>query len=211
MSTIKSQLNPRSAEFKSNAERMQALVDDLKEKVALISLGGDAEARERHLKRGKLLPRERVRSLLDPGSAFLEIGQLAAWGMYGGDVHAASMICGVGRASGRECGMVEHGATIKGGTYYPMTVKKHLRAQEIAAQNRLPCIYLVDSGGGFLPEQDNVFPDREHFGRIFFNIANMSAAGIPQIACVMGSCTAGGAYVPAMSDESIIVKGQGTI
>jgi 3-methylcrotonyl-CoA carboxylase beta subunit len=208
---LDSELNPRSAEFKANAERMRALVEDLKQKVALVSLGGDAEAREKHLKRGKLLPRERVRRLLDPGSPFLEIGQLAAWGMYGGDVHSASMICGIGRVSGRECVIVANDATIKGGTYYPMTVKKHLRAQEVAAQNRLPCIYLVDSGGGYLPEQDNVFPDREHFGRIFFNIANMSAAGIPQIACVMGSCTAGGAYVPAMSDESIIVKGQGTI
>jgi 3-methylcrotonyl-CoA carboxylase beta subunit len=158
-----------------------------------------------------MLPRERVRTLLDPGSPFLEVGQLAAWAMYSGDVHSASMICGVGRVSGRECVIVANDATIKGGTYYPMTVKKHLRAQEIAAQNRMPCIYLVDSGGGFLPEQDNVFPDREHFGRIFFNIANMSAARIPQIACVMGSCTAGGAYVPAMSDEAIIVKGQGTI
>jgi 3-methylcrotonyl-CoA carboxylase beta subunit len=208
---IKSQVNPRSAEFRANAERMRALVTDLKEKVSRISLGGDEESRKRHLARGKLLPRERVRKLLDPGSPFLEIGQLAAWDMYGGDVHSASIICGVGRVSGRECVIVANDATIKGGTYYPMTVKKHLRAQEIAAQNRLPCIYLVDSGGGFLPEQDNVFPDREHFGRIFFNIANLSAAGVPQIACVMGSCTAGGAYVPAMSDESIIVKGQGTI
>jgi 3-methylcrotonyl-CoA carboxylase beta subunit len=211
MPAIKSQINPRSAEFRANAERMQSLVKDLREKVALVSVGGDEEARQRHLKRGKLLPRERVRTLLDPGSPFLEIGQLAAWGMYGGDVHSASMICGIGRVSGRECVIVANDATIKGGTYYPMTVKKHLRAQEVAAQNRLPCIYLVDSGGGYLPEQDNVFPDREHFGRIFFNIANMSAAGIPQIACVMGSCTAGGAYVPAMSDESIIVRGQGTI
>jgi 3-methylcrotonyl-CoA carboxylase beta subunit len=208
---LKSQLNPRSEEFKANAERMRGLVDDLKEKVAIVSRGGDDEAREKHLKRGKLLPRERVRSLLDPGSPFLEVGQLAAWGMYSGDVHSASMICGVGRVSGRECVIVANDATIKGGTYYPMTVKKHLRAQEIAAQNRLPCIYLVDSGGGYLPEQDAVFPDREHFGRIFFNIANMSAAGIAQIACVMGSCTAGGAYVPAMSDEAIIVRGQGTI
>ncbi|TAK88469.1 MAG: methylcrotonoyl-CoA carboxylase [Betaproteobacteria bacterium] len=190
---------------------MQALVGDLREQVARVSLGGDEQAREKHLKRGKLLPRERVRRLLDPGSPFLEIGQLAAWGMYSGDVHSASIICGVGRVSGRECVIVANDATIKGGTYYPMTVKKHLRAQEIAAQNRLPCIYLVDSGGAHLPEQDNVFPDREHFGRIFYNIANMSAAGIPQIACVMGSCTAGGAYVPAMSDESIIVRGQGTI
>jgi len=208
---IKSRLDPRAEEFKANAERMRGLVSDLKEKIATVSLGGDQAARDRHTKRGKLLPRERVNKLLDPGSPFLEVGQLAAWGMYGGDVHSASMIAGVGRVSGRECVIVANDATIKGGTYYPMTVKKHLRAQEIAAQNRLPCIYLVDSGGGFLPEQDNVFPDREHFGRIFFNIANLSAAGIPQIACVMGSCTAGGAYVPAMSDESIIVKGQGTI
>jgi 3-methylcrotonyl-CoA carboxylase beta subunit len=211
MSAIESQLNSRSAEFKTNAERMRTLVADLKEKVSLVTVGGDQAARDKHLARGKLLPRERVRRLLDPGSPFLEIGQLAAWGMYGGDVHSASMICGVGRVSARECVIVANDATIKGGTYYPMTVKKHLRAQEVAAQNRLPCIYLVDSGGGYLPEQDNVFPDREHFGRIFFNIANLSAAGIPQIACVMGSCTAGGAYVPAMSDETIIVRGQGTI
>jgi len=208
---IKSKLDPRSDEFKANAARMRGLVSDLKEKIATVSIGGDQAARDRHTGRGKLLPRERVNKLLDPGSPFLEVGQLAAWGMYSGDVHSASMITGVGRVSGRECVIVANDATIKGGTYYPMTVKKHLRAQEIAAQNRLPCIYLVDSGGGFLPEQDNVFPDREHFGRIFFNIANMSAAGIPQIACVMGSCTAGGAYVPAMSDEAIIVKGQGTI
>jgi 3-methylcrotonyl-CoA carboxylase beta subunit len=208
---IKSQLNPRSEEFRANAERMRGLVADLKEKTDKVAMGGDEKAREKHLARGKLLPRDRVRGLLDPGSPFLEIGQLAAWGMYGGDVHSASMICGIGRVSGRECVIVANDATIKGGTYYPMTVKKHLRAQEIAAQSRLPCIYLVDSGGGFLPEQDNVFPDREHFGRIFYNIANMSAAGIPQIACVMGSCTAGGAYVPAMSDETVIVKGQGTI
>ena len=211
MAVLRSQVNPRSAEFRANAERMQALVQDLRDKVAVVSQGGDAQAREKHLGRGKLLPRERVRTLLDPGSPFLEIGQLAAWGMYTGDVHSASMICGIGRVSGRECVIVANDATIKGGTYYPMTVKKHLRAQEIAAQNRLPCIYLVDSGGGYLPEQDNVFPDREHFGRIFFNIANLSAAGIPQIACVMGSCTAGGAYVPAMADETVIVRGQGTI
>src|SRR3954467_956929 len=211
MSVIKSQINARSAEFRANAERMKALVDDLKQKVAAASVGGDKSARDKHTARGKMLPRERVRTLLDPGSPFLEIGQLAAYGMYSGDVHSASIICGVGRVSGRECVIVANDATIKGGTYYPITVKKHLRAQEVAAQNNLPCIYLVDSGGGFLPEQDNVFPDREHFGRIFYNIANMSAAGIPQIACGMGSCTAGGAYVPAMSDESIIVKGQGTI
>jgi 3-methylcrotonyl-CoA carboxylase beta subunit len=211
MSTLKSQLNTRSPEFRANTERMGALVSDLREKVAIVAQGGDAAAREKHLSRGKMLPRERVHTLLDPGSPFLEIGQLAAWGMYSGDVHSASIICGIGRVSGRECVIVANDATIKGGTYYPMTVKKHLRAQEVAAQNRLPCIYLVDSGGGYLPEQDSVFPDREHFGRIFFNIANMSADGIAQIACVMGSCTAGGAYVPAMSDESIIVRGQGTI
>jgi 3-methylcrotonyl-CoA carboxylase beta subunit len=211
MPAIHSRLNARSEEFRANAERMRGLVADLREKVGLAARGGPEEARAKHAARGKLLPRERVRTLLDPGSPFLEIGQLAAYGMYSGDVHSASMICGVGRVSGRECVIVANDATIKGGTYYPMPVKKHLRAQEVAAQNRLPCIYLVDSGGGFLPEQDNVFPDREHFGRIFFNIANMSAAGIPQIAVVMGSCTAGGAYVPAMSDESIIVKGQGTI
>src|SRR6185503_342976 len=180
-------------------------------KVAKAALGGDEAARAKHTARGKLLARERVRTLLDPGSPFLEIGQLAAWGMYGGDVPSASIITGVGRISGRECVVVANDATVKGGTYYPITVKKHLRAQEIAAQNRLPCVYLVDSGGAFLPEQDSVFPDREHFGRIFYNIANMTAAGIPQISCVMGSCTAGGAYVPAMSDESIIVRGQGTI
>ncbi len=201
MTAIKSQLRTRSPEFRANAERIKSLVQDLKEKVATVSVGGDEAARRKHLDRGKMLPRERVRTLLDPGSPFLEVGQLAAWGMYGGDVHSASMICGIGRVCGRECVIVANDATIKGGTYYPMTVKKHLRAQEIASQNRLPCIYLVDSGGGYLPEQDDVFPDREHFGRIFFNIANLSAAGIPQIACVMGSCTAGGAYVPAMSDE----------
>jgi 3-methylcrotonyl-CoA carboxylase beta subunit len=211
MSAISSQLNPRSAEFRANAERMSGLVADLKAKVSIVTQGGDKVARDKHLSRGKMLPRERVRNLLDPGSPFLEIGQLAAWGMYTGDVHSASIICGIGRVSGRECVVVANDATIKGGTYYPMTVKKHLRAQEVAAQNRLPCVYLVDSGGGYLPEQDNVFPDREHFGRIFYNIANMSAAGIPQIACVMGSCTAGGAYVPAMSDETVIVRGQGTI
>ena len=211
MPAIRSRLNPRAAEFRANAERMRTLVADLRAKVAQAARGGPEEARAKHAARGKLLPRERVRTLLDPGAPFLEVGQLAAYGMYGGDVHSASIICGVGRVSGRECVIVANDATIKGGTYYPLTVKKHLRAQEIAAQNRLPCIYLVDSGGGFLPEQDNVFPDREHFGRIFFNIANLSAAGIPQIAAVMGSCTAGGAYVPAMADESIIVRGQGTI
>ena len=211
MAGFKSRLDSRSAGFKGNAQRMRGLVEDLRAQVARVTEGGDEQARARHVARGKLLARERVRTLLDPGSPFLEIGQLAAWGMYGGDVPSASIVTGIGRVSGRECVIVANDATVKGGTYYPMTVKKHLRAQEIALQNRLPCIYLVDSGGAFLPEQDNVFPDREHFGRIFFNQANMSAAGIPQIACVMGSCTAGGAYVPAMSDESIIVKGQGTI
>jgi 3-methylcrotonyl-CoA carboxylase beta subunit len=208
---IRSQLNPRAEEFRANEARMRALVGDLRAKVAKVALGGDESARAKHTARGKLLARERVRTLLDPGSPFLEIGQLAAWDMYGGDVPSASIITGVGRISGRECVVVANDATVKGGTYYPITVKKHLRAQEIAAQNRLPCVYLVDSGGAFLPEQDSVFPDREHFGRIFYNIANMTAAGIPQISCVMGSCTAGGAYVPAMSEETVIVKGQGTI
>jgi len=208
---LRSKLNPRGAEFRANAEHMRGLVTDLREKAATVTLGGSEAARRKHTDRGKMLPRERVLNLLDPGSPFLEIGQLAGWGMYSGDVHSGSIICGIGRVSGRECIVVANDATIKGGTYYPITVKKHLRAQEVAAQNSLPCIYLVDSGGGHLPEQDDVFPDREHFGRIFYNIANLSAAGIPQIACVMGSCTAGGAYVPAMSDETIIVKGQGTI
>ncbi|MBI3370441.1 MAG: methylcrotonoyl-CoA carboxylase [Betaproteobacteria bacterium] len=211
MTGFKSQLNPRSAEFKGNARRMRALTEDLRARVARATAGGDEQARAKHVARGKLLPRERVRTLLDPGSPFLEIGQLAACGMYGDEAPGAGIITGIGRVSGRECMVVANDATVKGGTYFPMTVKKHLRAQEIAVQNRLPCIYLVDSGGANLPNQDEVFPDREHFGRIFFNQANMSAAGIPQIACVMGSCTAGGAYVPAMSDESIIVKGQGTI
>ena len=211
MAVIKSRLNPRSEEFRANERRIRDLVEDLRQKAAAISAGGDEAARQKHIARGKLLVRDRVRTLLDPGSPFLEIGQLAAYGMYGGEVPTASIVTGIGRIAGRECVIVANDATVKGGTYYPMTVKKHLRAQEVALQNRLPCVYLVDSGGAFLPEQDNVFPDREHFGRIFYNQANMSAAGIPQIACVMGSCTAGGAYVPAMSDESIIVKGQGTI
>jgi 3-methylcrotonyl-CoA carboxylase beta subunit len=208
---LRSQLNVRSAEFRANAARTRGLVADLAAKVARIALGGDEEARARHLARGKLLPRERVRMLLDPGSPFLEIGQLAACGMYGDEAPGAGIICGIGRVSGRECMVVCNDATVKGGTYFPMTVKKHLRAQEIAAQNRLPTIYLVDSGGANLPNQDEVFPDREHFGRIFFNIANLSAARIAQIACVMGSCTAGGAYVPAMADEAVIVRQQGTI
>ncbi|MGB7540810.1 MAG: carboxyl transferase domain-containing protein [Burkholderiales bacterium] len=211
MPVIKSKLDPRAQEFQGNARAMAALVADLRDRVDRVALGGDEQARAKHVARGKLLPRERVRLLLDPGSPFLELSQLAALGMYDGEAPAAGVITGIGRISGQECVVVVNDATVKGGTYYPMTVKKHLRAQEIALQNRLPCIYLVDSGGAFLPEQDNVFPDREHFGRIFYNQANLSAAGIPQIAAVMGSCTAGGAYVPAMSDETIIVKGQGTI
>jgi 3-methylcrotonyl-CoA carboxylase beta subunit len=190
---------------------MHALVDDLRTKVETISLGGNEKARDKHVARGKLLPRERIRLLLDVGSPFLELSQFAAWDMYGGDVPAAGIICGIGRVSGRECLIIANDATVKGGTYYPLTIKKHLRAQTIAEQNHLPCIYLVDSGGAFLPKQDEVFPDREHFGRIFYNQANMSGKGIPQIAVVMGSCTAGGAYVPAMADESIIVKNQATI
>ena len=211
MPAFKSRIDTRSEDFKANAAFLQSQVDDLRARAAEIALGGDAKSRERHAARGKLLPRERVDGLLDPGSPFLEIGQLAAYGMYDGEAPAAGMIAGIGRVHGQECMIVANDATVKGGTYYPMTVKKHLRAQEIAMQNRLPCIYLVDSGGAFLPKQDDVFPDREHFGRIFFNQANMSAQGIAQIAVVMGSCTAGGAYVPAMSDETIIVKNQGTI
>ncbi len=211
MPVLKSSINPRSAEFQANQASMQGLVADLQGKVAQVKEGGGSAAREKHLARGKLLPRDRVRTLLDLGSPFLEVGQLAAWGMYKNEVPSAGLICGIGRVSGRECMIVANDATVKGGTYFPMTVKKHLRAQEIALQNNLPCVYLVDSGGANLPNQDEVFPDRDHFGRIFFNQANMSAAGIPQIAVVMGSCTAGGAYVPAMSDESIIVRKQGTI
>ena len=211
MPALTSRIDTRSSDFRSNAAFLQSQVDDWRAKAAQIALGGDAKSRERHAARGKLLPRERVDGLLDPGSPFLEIGQLAAYGMYDGEAPAAGMIAGIGRVHGQECMIVANDATVKGGTYYPMTVKKHLRAQEIAMQNRLPCIYLVDSGGAFLPRQDDVFPDREHFGRIFFNQATMSAQGIAQIAVVMGSCTAGGAYVPAMSDETIIVKNQGTI
>ncbi len=211
MSIIKSKINARSEEFAANREAMQALVDDLRRRVATVKEGGGEEARARHLARGKLLPRDRIRVLLDVGSPFLELSQLAAHGMYDDQVPAAGIITGIGRVSGRECMIVANDATVKGGTYYPITVKKHLRAQEIAEQNRLPCIYLVDSGGANLPNQDEVFPDRDHFGRIFYNQANMSAQGIPQLAVVMGSCTAGGAYVPAMADESIIVKEQGTI
>jgi 3-methylcrotonyl-CoA carboxylase beta subunit len=211
MTAIKSSVSLTGATFKSNAAAMTALVDELRSRLATSALGGDERSRKRHTERGKLLPRERVERLIDPGSPFLELSPLAAYGMYDGDIHAAGIITGIGRVSGRECVIVCNDATIKGGTYYPMTVKKHLRAQEIARENRLPCIYLVDSGGANLPNQAEIFPDKEHFGRIFFNQANMSALGIPQIASVMGSCTAGGAYVPAMSDETIIVKGQGTI
>src|SRR5438552_3901412 len=211
MGAIRSKLDPGSEEFQANARAMAALVAALRAKVERAAQGGDEPARAKHTARGELLPRERLRLLLDPGSPFLELSQLAAFGMYEDEAPGAGIITGVGRVSGRECVVVVNDATVKGGTYYPITVKKHLRAQEIALQNRLPCLYLVDSGGAFLPEQDKVFPDREHFGRIFYNQAIMSAAGVPQIAAVMGSCTAGGAYVPAMSDESIIVKGQGTI
>ncbi|TWG99355.1 3-methylcrotonyl-CoA carboxylase beta subunit [Mesorhizobium sp. J18] len=211
MSVIQSQVSPSSEAFRTNASRMEALLAELRETAAIIERGGPQEARERHVARGKLLPRERLAQLLDPGAPFLEIGQFAAWDMYGGDIASAGMIAGIGRVEGKEVMIVVNDATVKGGTYYPMTVKKHLRAQEIARENNLPCIYLVDSGGANLPNQDSVFPDREHFGRIFYNQANMSAAGIPQIACVMGSCTAGGAYVPAMSDETIMVRNQATI
>jgi 3-methylcrotonyl-CoA carboxylase beta subunit len=211
MTVLTTLLDRRSEVFAANAAAMRGLVADLRERVAAIEEGGGAEARRRHLGRGKLLPRERVRALLDPGSPFLELSQLAAYGMYDGEVPAAGLVTGIGRIMGRECVVVANDATVKGGTYFPITVKKHLRAQEIAGENRLPCLYLVDSGGAFLPAQDEVFPDREHFGRIFYNQARLSAAGVPQIALVMGSCTAGGAYVPAMSDESVIVRGQGTI
>jgi len=211
MSVIKSKLKTSSAEFKAAVEGMRAQVEELGARLARAREGGDAAARARHEGRGKLLPRERVTALLDPGAPFLELSPLAAWEVYDEPVPAAGIITGVGRVSGRDCVIVANDATVKGGTYYPLTVKKHLRAQEIALENRLPCIYLVDSGGAHLPSQDEVFPDREHFGRIFYNQANLSAAGIAQIACVMGSCTAGGAYVPAMADEAIIVKNQGTI
>ncbi len=216
MTTLETKLNARSADFQANAAAMQALVDDLAAQVAKAAAGGGEAARAKHTARGKLLPRDRVQMLLDPGTPFLEIAPLAAHAMYlnkdgVGDAPCAGVIAGIGRVSGVDCMIVCNDATVKGGTYYPMTVKKHLRAQEIAMQNHLPCIYLVDSGGANLPNQDDVFPDRDHFGRIFYNQANMSANGIAQIAVVMGSCTAGGAYVPAMSDETIIVKNQGTI
>jgi 3-methylcrotonyl-CoA carboxylase beta subunit len=211
MHPIESLLDTRSDEFKANALAMAALVEDLRAKVARAAAGGGEAARAKHIARGKLPPRERVDALLDPGTAFLELSPLAAQGMYDDEAPCAGLITGIGRIAGVECVIVCNDATVKGGSYYPITVKKHLRAQEVAQQNRLPCVYLVDSGGANLPTQDEVFPDRDHFGRIFFNQANLSAQGVPQIAVVMGSCTAGGAYVPAMSDESIIVKEQGTI
>ncbi|MHB2168091.1 carboxyl transferase domain-containing protein [Alsobacter sp. R-9] len=211
MAVLTTSVDSRSAAFRANAEQWEALAADLREKRAEAALGGPPKARERHLGRGKLLPRDRVTRLIDPGSPFLEIGALAAHGMYEDAIHGAGMIAGIGRVEGREVMVVCNDSTIKGGTYYPMTVKKHLRAQEIARENRLPCVYLVDSGGANLPHQTDVFPDREHFGRIFYNQATLSSLGIPQIAVVMGSCTAGGAYVPAMSDETVIVRRQGTI
>ena len=211
MEVLRSTVDPASDKFKGNEVAMRALVEDLASRHARVLEGGPASARERHRGRGKMLPRERVAALIDPGSPFLELSALAADGLYGAEVPAAGIITGIGRIEGRECVVIANDATVKGGTYYPMTVKKHIRAQEIAEQNRLPCLYLVDSGGANLPHQDEVFPDREHFGRIFYNQARMSAKGVAQVAVVMGSCTAGGAYVPAMSDETIIVKEQGTI
>ena len=211
MSMIVSQIDPRSAEFQASATQLRAVTDDLQRELIRSAEGGGVKAREKHEARGKLLPRERIRALLDPGSPFLELSALAAHGMYDDAAPAAGIITGIGRVNGIEVVVVANDATVKGGTYFPMTVKKHLRAQEVALENHLPCVYLVDSGGAFLPLQDEVFPDREHFGRIFYNQARMSALNIPQIAVVMGSCTAGGAYVPAMSDETIIVREQGTI
>ncbi|HLQ86411.1 MAG TPA: carboxyl transferase domain-containing protein, partial [Salinisphaeraceae bacterium] len=211
MSIIESKIRTGSDAYRANHEAMQALVDELRTITAQTAVGGSESARKRHAERGKLPARERIDRLLDPGSPFLELSPLAAHGMYGGDIAAAGIVTGVGRVQGRECVIVANDATVKGGTYFPITVKKHLRAQEVALDNHLPCVYLVDSGGAYLPLQDQVFPDREHFGRIFYNQANLSSQGIPQIACVMGSCTAGGAYVPAMSDEAVIVRNQGTI
>jgi 3-methylcrotonyl-CoA carboxylase beta subunit len=211
MNVIASKLRTGSDEYRANSAALRALVDELRGRTATAALGGSESARQKHTSRGKLLVRDRIDLLLDPGTPFLEFSALAAYGMYGGEVASSGAVAGVGRINGRECVIVGNDATVKGGTYYPITIKKHLRAQEIARENRLPCVYLVDSGGAFLPMQDEVFPDKEHFGRIFFNQANLSALGIPQIACVMGSCTAGGAYVPAMSDEAVIVRNQGTI
>ncbi len=211
MAQFRSSLRPASPEFQANAARMRALVDELRQATSRAALGGSESARAKHVARGKLLARDRIQLLLDPGAPFLELSPLAANGMYGDEVPGAGLVTGIGVVSGRECVVVANDATVKGGTYYPMTVKKHLRAQRVAEENNLPCIYLVDSGGAFLPMQDEVFPDEQHFGRIFYNQANLSARGIPQVACVMGSCTAGGAYVPAMSDEAVIVREQGTI
>ena len=211
MTVLKTEVDQGSETYRTNADAMRRLVDDLHQKLGIVAGGGGEASRARHVSRGKMLVRDRIDLLLDPGTAFLELSPLAAYGLYGGDVHSASIVTGIGRVAGRDCMIVANDATIKGGTYYPVTVKKHLRAQDIARQNRLPCIYMVDSGGAFLPLQDDIFPDERHFGRIFYNQAQMSADGIPQIAIVMGSCTAGGAYVPAMSDESIIVRNQGTI
>ena len=208
---LQSSIDPASSDFARNADVMKSLVAELRQKLEQVAGGGGEASRKRHTSRGKMLARERVDLLLDTGTAFLELSPLAAHDLYGGDVHSASIVTGVGRISGRECVVVANDATIKGGTYYPMTVKKHLRAQDVARQNNLPCVYMVDSGGAFLPQQDEIFPDERHFGRIFYNQAQMSSLGIPQVAIVMGSCTAGGAYVPAMSDESIIVRNQGTI
>ncbi|HEY6467051.1 MAG TPA: carboxyl transferase domain-containing protein [Candidatus Acidoferrales bacterium] len=211
MPILTSSLDPKSEKFKTNAAALKALTSELRTRIDAAKIGGTEAARKKHLDRGKLLPRERVQNLIDSESPFLELSPLAAFGMYGENIASGGILTGVGRVSGRECVVVANDATIKGGTYYPVTVKKHLRAQEIALENRLPCIYLVDSGGANLPNQDEIFPDRDHFGRIFYNQARMSAAGIPQIAVVMGSCTAGGAYIPAMSDQAIIVKNQGTV
>src|ERR687885_418037 len=211
MAVLSSQVERASDDYARRRERMEALVAELRERTALVARGGGERALERHRARGKLTARERIDRLVDPDSAFLELSALAAWDMYDGAAPGAGIVTGIGVVEGRECVVVANDATVKGGTYFPLTVKKHLRAQEIAHQNRLPCLYLVDSGGAFLPMQDEVFPDRDHFGRIFFNQARLSALGIPQIAVVMGSCTAGGAYVPAMSDETIIVRGTGTI
>ena len=211
MPVLETKVDRKSADFQANETALRALAAELREKQARVALGGGEAARAKHVARGKLLPRDRVEMLLDPGSPFLELSPLAAYGMYGDESPGAGIITGIGRVSGRECVIVCNDPTVKGGTYYPVTIKKHLRAQKVAEENRLPCIYLVDSGGAHLPSQDEVFPDQDHFGRIFFNQANMSAAGIPQIAAVLGSCMAGGAYVPAMSDESIIVRNQGTI
>src|SRR4051812_38612921 len=211
MPRLVSHADPSSASFQSNAERMRELVADLRRGLERARAGGGERAVERHRGRGKLLARERIERLIDPGAAFLELSPMAANGLYDDEAPAAGIVTGIGPVHGHPCVVVANDATVKGGTYFPMTVKKHLRAQEVAEQNRLPCIYLVDSGGAFLPLQAEVFPDRDHFGRIFFNQARMSAAGIPQIAVVMGSCTAGGAYVPAMSDETVIVRGTGTI